>query len=123
MTEYPEKLTSGYYRVKLDEEQLGQFRILSKAKALCNGNAGSCVYAPDGTAIYPADVAVAEAEYADAAERTEIVETTDIAEPVKTTEHKVLEIREDGWLEFVCPDSPTGVGTASTAGWSGAPVS
>ncbi len=160
MTEYPEKLTGGYYRVKLHEEQLGQFRILSKAKALCDGNGGSCVYAPDGTAIYPTAVITegtlaAETENTDAAERTEIVETTDIAEPAETTEPKeeesepiayailrtlmnirkepsveaegittyrrgtilkVLEVREDGWLKFICPDSPTGYAYVSNAG-------
>ncbi len=42
---YPEKLTSGYYRV------------LSNAKATADKNPGTYVFTNDGTAIYPATTA------------------------------------------------------------------
>lgn len=55
--DYAEKLTTGYYVVKTDEETLGRFRILTKAKTLADNNPGSIVYAPDGAAIYTAGTA------------------------------------------------------------------
>lgn len=59
-TNYPEKLTSGYYRVKknwTDEEQLGQFRILAKAKEMADKNPGTFVFSNDGEIVYPEPVA------------------------------------------------------------------
>ena len=57
--EYPEKLTSGYYRVrktwKDSKSQVGAYRILSNAKAAADKNPGTFVFANDGTVIYPAD--------------------------------------------------------------------
>jgi len=56
---YPEKLTTGYYRVRKDwkdsKSQVGAYRILSNAKAAADKNPGTFVFANDGTVIYPAD--------------------------------------------------------------------
>lgn len=53
---YPEKLTSGYYRVRKSwgdaKSQIGAFRILSNAKAKADANKGYSVYADDGTVVY-----------------------------------------------------------------------
>lgn len=50
---YPEKLTSGYYRVrktwKDSKSQVGAYRILSNAKAAADKNPGTFVFANDGT--------------------------------------------------------------------------
>ena len=63
---YPEKLTTGYYRVrktwKDSKSQVGAYRILSNAKAAADKNPGTFVFANDGTAIYPAD-STAEPDY------------------------------------------------------------
>lgn len=54
--EYPEKLTSGYYRVrkawKDTKSQLGAYRILSNAKAKVDENAGYSVFDNDGNVVY-----------------------------------------------------------------------
>lgn len=54
--EYPEKLTSGYYRVrktwKDTKSQLGAYRILSNAKAKVDENAGYSVFDDDGNVVY-----------------------------------------------------------------------
>ena len=54
---YPEKLTSGYYRVrktwKDSKSQLGAYRILKNAKAAADKNPGTYVFTNDGIAIYP----------------------------------------------------------------------
>nr|WP_238483824.1 LysM peptidoglycan-binding domain-containing protein [Anaerosporobacter faecicola] len=59
MVTYPEKLTSGYYRVrktwKDSKSQVGAYRILTNAKAAADKNPGTFVFANDGTAIYPVD--------------------------------------------------------------------
>lgn len=65
--EYPAKLTTGYYRVRVDWEdeasQLGAYRLLANAKAKCDENPGSHVFDNDGNVIYPEeDVAVTGAE-------------------------------------------------------------
>lgn len=63
---YPEKLTSGYYRVrktwKDSKSQVGAYRILSNVKAAADKNPGTFVFANDGTAIYSADE-TAEPDY------------------------------------------------------------
>lgn len=55
--EYPAKLTTGYYRVRMDWEdeasQLGAYRLLANAKAKCDENPGSRVFDNDGNMIYP----------------------------------------------------------------------
>lgn len=55
--EYPAKLTTGYYRVRVDWEdeasQLGAYRLLANAKAKCDENPGSRVFDDDGNVIYP----------------------------------------------------------------------
>lgn len=59
MNEYPAKLNTGYYRVRTDwnddASQLGAYKLLANAKAKCDENPGSHVFAGDGTVIYPAD--------------------------------------------------------------------
>lgn len=54
---YPEKLTSGYYRVrktwKDSKSQVGAYRILKNAKAAADKNPGTYVFTTNGVAIYP----------------------------------------------------------------------
>ena len=57
--EHPERLTSGYYRVRKTwadkKSQLGAYRILSNAKGKVDKNPGYFVFTEDGTAIYPVE--------------------------------------------------------------------
>ena len=54
---YPEKLTSGYYRVRKTWEdkksQVGAYRVLKNAKEKADENPGTYVFSDDGQAIYP----------------------------------------------------------------------
>ena len=54
--EYPEKLTSGYYRVRKtwadSKSQVGAYRILSNAKAKADENEGYSVFDNDGNVAY-----------------------------------------------------------------------
>lgn len=54
---YPEKLTSGYYRVrktwKDSKSQVGAYRVLKNAKNAADKNPGTYVFTNDGVAIYP----------------------------------------------------------------------
>ena len=54
---YPEKLTSGYYRVrktwKDSKSQVGAYRVLKNAKKAADKNPGTYVFTNDGVAIYP----------------------------------------------------------------------
>ena len=54
---YPEKLNSGYYRVrktwKDSKSQVGAYRVLKNAKAVADKNPGTFVFGTDGVAIYP----------------------------------------------------------------------
>ena len=56
---YPEKLTSGYYRVrktwKDSKSQVGAYRVLKNAKKAADKNPGTHVFSNDGVAIYPAE--------------------------------------------------------------------
>ncbi len=56
-TEYPEKLTTGYYRVRKTWEdskgQLGAYRVLANAKEKADANPGYFVFDNDGNAFYP----------------------------------------------------------------------
>lgn len=58
---YPEKLTSGYYRVrktwKDSKSQVGAYRVLKNARAAADKNPGTFVFTNDGVAIYPAKAA------------------------------------------------------------------
>ena len=60
MSEYPAKLTNGYYRVRMDwndeASQLGAYKLLANAKTKCDENPGSYVFAEDGTVVYPENV-------------------------------------------------------------------
>ena len=64
-TGYPEKLTSGDYRVRKSwkdaKSQLGAYRILANAKVQADKNPGYYVFTNDGVSIYP--VAAAYREY------------------------------------------------------------
>ena len=59
MSEYPAKLTNGYYRVRMnwndEASQLGAYKLLANAKTKCDENPGSHVFDEDGTVIYPED--------------------------------------------------------------------
>lgn len=83
--EYPAKLTTGYYRVRMDWEdeasQLGAYRLLVNAKAKCDENPGSRVFDNDGNVIYPEEaVPVTGAE--DGEER-EVLDKPEEKEPDK----------------------------------------
>ena len=56
---YPEKLTSGYYRVrktwKDSKSQVGAYRVLKNAKKAADKNPGTYVFSNDGVAIYHAE--------------------------------------------------------------------
>lgn len=69
MNEYPAKLNTGYYRVRTDwnddASQLGAYKLLANAKAKCDENPGSHVFAEDGTVIYPADAPTTREETAE----------------------------------------------------------
>ena len=56
-TEYPAKLTTGYYRVrktwKDTKSQVGAYRVLANAKNAADKNPGTYVFTDDGVAIYP----------------------------------------------------------------------
>ena len=56
-TEYPAKLTAGYYRVRKEwkdsKSQIGAYRVLANAKAAADKNPGTFVFSNDGVAIYP----------------------------------------------------------------------
>lgn len=69
MNEYPAKLNTGYYRVRTDwnddASQLGAYKLLANAKAKCDENPGSHVFAEDGTVIYPADEPMTREETAE----------------------------------------------------------
>lgn len=61
---YPEKLTTGYYRVRKSwddkKSQVGAFRILSNAKAKADGNKGYSVFSDDGKVVYSPSDAIAD---------------------------------------------------------------
>lgn len=61
---YPEKLTSGYYRVrktwKDTKSQVGAYRVLKNAKVAADKNPGTYVFSNDGVAIYPVAAPAAE---------------------------------------------------------------
>lgn len=73
---YPERLSSGYYRVRKSwadtRSQLGAYRLLSNAKKKADGNPGYFVFTEEGTAIYPV---VSEPEKAPIREETNVVHT------------------------------------------------
>lgn len=64
---YPEKLTSGCYRVRKNwsdaKSQLGAYRVLANAKKQADENPGYYVFANDGTRIYPEQKAETYLEY------------------------------------------------------------
>ena len=78
MNEYPAKLNTGYYRVRTDwnddVSQLGAYKLLANAKAKCDENPGSYVFAEDGTVIYPADEPTTREENAEKKPVTDLPE-------------------------------------------------
>lgn len=78
MNEYPAKLNTGYYRVRTDwnddASQLGAYKLLANAKAKCDENPGSYVFAEDGTVIYPADEPTTREENAEKKPVTDLPE-------------------------------------------------
>lgn len=78
MNEYPAKLNTGYYRVRADwnddASQLGAYKLLANAKAKCDENPGSYVFAEDGTVIYPADEPTTREENAEEKPVTDLPE-------------------------------------------------
>ena len=92
--EYPAKLTTGYYRVRVDWEdeasQLGAYRLLANAKAKCDENPGSHVFDNDGNVIYPEEgVAVTgaeEREVLDLPEKKEPEESEDKSDKEETSD-------------------------------------
>lgn len=64
---YPEKLTSGYYRVRKIwsdvKSQLGAYCVLANAKKQVDENPGYYVFSNDGTCIYPEKKAETYLEY------------------------------------------------------------
>ena len=61
---YPEKLTTGYYRVRTNwkdsKSQVGAYRVLKNAKKAADKNPGTHVFTNDGVAIYPVEEPVVE---------------------------------------------------------------
>lgn len=64
VTTHPDKLTTGYYRVRKtwadSKSQLGAYKVLKYAKAKADANPGWFVFDPDGTAFYPLSAPVKE---------------------------------------------------------------
>lgn len=62
VVEYPEKLTTGYYRVRKSwadsKSQLGAYRILANAKAKADANSGYSVFSNDGKVVYSSSAKV-----------------------------------------------------------------
>ena len=58
-TTLPEKLTTGYYRVrkawKDAKSQVGAYRVLKNAKKAADKNPSTFVFDPDGNAVYPVE--------------------------------------------------------------------
>ena len=83
---YPAKLTSGYYRVRVNWEdeasQLGAYRLLASAKAKCDENPGSYVFDNEGNAIYPEEavpIAGAEEKASEVKERSKEGAESDVS--------------------------------------------
>jgi len=68
-TTVPEKLTTGYYRVrkawKDAKSQVGAYKVLKNAKKAADKNPGTFVFAPDGNAVYPVETKAEVAEKAE----------------------------------------------------------
>ena len=92
---YPEKLTSGYYRVKMaweDKKAIGQFRILEKAKEEADKNPGSFVFDPEGAVVYPVKEAVKnEAVAEESVDTAEAADAVDDKDSVADTESEPTE--------------------------------
>lgn len=123
MSEYPAKLTTGYYRVRQTWEdeasQLGAYKLLANAKTKCDENPGYFVFTNDGTAIYPEsttkqeDVVIRESapeqeevtgqEDASAADKPGVEETAETM-PTEDTPPAGT-VTEEGHTEGAFPDA------------------
>lgn len=65
--DYPEKLTTGHYRVRKTwsdkKSQIGAYKVLSNAKAQADKNSGYYVFDDDGKVIYPTKSTSSYREY------------------------------------------------------------
>lgn len=81
ISDYPEKLTSGYYRVREMWEdassQVGAYKILSNAIKICDENPGTFVFDTEGNAIYPENAVVEESGEEETGEEESGEETGD----------------------------------------------
>lgn len=116
---HPEKLTRGYYRVRKTwadkKSQVGAYRVLTNAKAVCDAHPGFSVYDNSGNVVYTA-------------EASEIVTetTTDVPFRVRVSITD-LNIRRGAGTNYARTGRVTGVGVftivevksgqGSTAGW------
>ena len=134
MSEYPAKLTTGYYRVRQTWEdeasQLGVYKLLANAKTKCDENPGYFVFTNDGTAIYPKNATIQEnasiqenetvreneteqeevtgQEDASAADRPDVMETADAMLAEDTSPAGTVsekELTDEGHTEGDFPDA------------------
>lgn len=112
--DYPEKLTSGYYRVRsawTDKAgQLGAYRKLSNAKEKADENPGYYVFSNDGVKIYPVEKK-AEAVDTDTDSDTETdgdAENGNTDTPAEDTEQDENTDSEDTEADISETDEPPG---------------
>lgn len=115
MSEYPAKLTTGYYRVRQTWEdeasQLGAYKLLANAKTKCDENPGYFVFTNDGTAIYPENAPEQEEatgqEDVSAADRPGVMETAEnmLAEDTPAASTVSEGQTEEGHTEGDFPDA------------------
>ncbi|MCD7750392.1 MAG: amidase [Lachnospiraceae bacterium] len=123
-TTYPEKLTSGYYRVRKTwsdgKTQLGAYRILANAKKKADENAGYSVFDNDGNVVYSGAAETAE-EFTPYKVQVKIA-TLNIRTGPGTNYDKTGQYTGKGVFTIVAESSGTGSNTGwgklkSGAGW------
>lgn len=116
---HPEKLTSGYYRVRKTwadkKSQVGAYRVLTNAKVVCDAHPGFSVYDNSGNVVYTAKASEIKTETA-----------TDVPFRVRVSITD-LNIRRGAGTNYARTGRVTGVGVftivevksgqGSTAGW------
>lgn len=116
---YPKKLTSGYYRVRKTwadkKSQVGAYRVLTNAKAVCDAHPGFSVYDNSGNEVYTAKASEITTET-----------TTDVPFRVRVSITD-LNIRRGAGTNYARTGHVTGAGVftivevksgqGSTAGW------
>lgn len=108
MSNYPEKLTDGYYYVRKTfedkESQLARYRVLGNAKTKAEENPGYCVFAEDGTCVYAPVVDEAEVEVVQTeTEQAEDAQTE--ALPSAEEEAAMQEAAEETMEDGIKPES------------------